>query len=178
MSCRSTPARVSISIESFYRPVCPSERTPFQRQRTFFDEELNPFQGSLFCRRRLPKRSCAQSWTYVPCEQGRVVTKTLGPQPQPRADVEPVIKILSEGLPRGVDVATEVPLSEHAFQVGLCGEKPAVNGSADVFAFQGFRIAADVDASTVFRPKSSPSFPRPKGRPTKEMQTRSKRKVG
>ena len=50
-------------------------------------------------------------------------------------------------MPGGADVAAEVPLSKHAVEVGLCDAQPAVNGFADVFAFPGIRIAADLDAN-------------------------------
>jgi hypothetical protein len=78
--------------------------------------------------------------------EARVVAETLGPQPRSRTDVEPVIKVLVEGLMGGADIASEVPLREHAVEVGLRGAQPAVNQFAELFAFSGFRIAANVDA--------------------------------
>ena len=62
--------------------------------------------------------------------------ESLSPQPRSGTDVEPVIEVLAEGLPGGADVATEVPLSEHAVEVGLCGAQGAMNEFADVFALR------------------------------------------
>ena len=97
--------------------------------------------------RTLAERSRAQSWTGIPCEQARVVAEGLGPQPRASTDVEPVIEVLADGLPGGADVATEVPLSEHAVEVSLRGVRASVNGFADVLAVPGLRIAADVEAN-------------------------------
>jgi hypothetical protein len=57
-----------------------------------------------------------------------------------------VIEVLAESLPGGAEVATEVPLSEHAVEVGLSGAQTTVNEFADVLALPGFRSATDVDA--------------------------------
>jgi hypothetical protein len=72
-----------------------------------------------FRRRNLPERSCAKSWTDIPCEQTPIIVEALGPQPRPSADVEPVIEVLANGLPGGADVATEVPLGEHAINARM-----------------------------------------------------------
>lgn len=82
----------------------------------------------------------------VPCEQIRVVAEALGPQPRTGTDVEQVIEILADGLPGGKDVATEVPLREHAVEMGLCGSQLAMNEFTDVPASPGFWIAGDVNA--------------------------------
>jgi hypothetical protein len=50
------------------------------------------------------------------------------------------------GLPGRENVAAEVPLCEHAVELGLCGPQPAMNEFACVLAPPGFRVATDLDA--------------------------------
>jgi hypothetical protein len=95
-------------------------------------------------RRDLPKWSCTQSWTDIPCEQARIVAVALSPQPRPCTDVEPVVEILAQSLPRGSDVATEVSLSEHVVEMGLCRAQPAADGFADVLAFSGHKLFTQI----------------------------------
>ena len=57
-----------------------------------------------------------------------------------------MIEILADGLPSRTDVASKIPLSEHAVEVGLSSAQTTVNALSDVLASPGFRIAADVDA--------------------------------
>jgi hypothetical protein len=57
-----------------------------------------------------------------------------------------VIEILAEGLLGRADVAAEVPLREHAIEVGLSGPEPAMNEFANILAPPGFPITTDVDA--------------------------------
>lgn len=99
-----------------------------------------------FRRRDLPERSCAKPRTDVPCEQTPIIGEALRPQPRPSADVEPVIEVLANGLPGGADVATVVPLREHAIEVGMRGPEPAIHEFANVLAPPGFPVTADVDA--------------------------------
>ena len=72
--------------------------------------------------------------------------EALRAQPEQGADVEPVIEILTEGLPGRANAAAEVPLCEHAVEVYLRGPQPAVDEFANVLAPPGFGVATDVDA--------------------------------
>jgi hypothetical protein len=54
-----------------------------------------------------------------------------------------VIEVLAESLPGGANIATEVPLSEHAVKVGLRESQPPMNEFAHVLALPGFWVARD-----------------------------------
>jgi hypothetical protein len=50
--------------------------------------------------------------------------EALGPQPRASTGVGPVIEVLADGLPLRTDVASKIPLSEHAVEVGLSRRRP------------------------------------------------------
>ena len=57
-----------------------------------------------------------------------------------------LIEVLADGLPSRTDVASKIPLSKHAVEVGLSGAQTTVNALSDVLASPRFRIATGVDA--------------------------------
>lgn len=78
--------------------------------------------------------------------------EALRAQPEQGADIEPVIEILTEGLPGRANAAAEVPLCEHAVEVYLRGPRPAVDEFANVLAPPGFGA---LGSASIIEPKTS-----------------------